>query len=61
VALNCWGRFDEMVGIANMLPDITPEARARLDAAMATIRPVDHMAQMAALMSKRDTLLALAG
>lgn len=61
VALNCWGRFEEMVGIANILPDIMPEARARLDAAMATIRPVDHVAQMAALMAKRDALLALAG
>ncbi|MFM7029420.1 MAG: beta-N-acetylhexosaminidase [Chakrabartia sp.] len=61
VALNCWGRFDEMVAIANLLPDITPEARARLDAAMATIRPVDHFERVAELSAKRDALLALAG
>lgn len=61
VALNCWGRFEEMVGIANLLPDITSEARARLDAAMGTIQPVTHFDQMAALMAKRDALLALAG
>ena len=60
VALNCWGRFDEMVAIADRLPDITPAARARLDAAMATIQPVTHFEQMAALMAKRDALLALA-
>ena len=60
VALNCWGRFDEMVAIANLLPEITSEARTRLDAAMATIRPVDHFDRIAALAEKRDALLALA-
>ncbi|RJT24865.1 glycoside hydrolase family 3 protein [Chakrabartia godavariana] len=60
VALNCWGRFDEMMAIAALLPDITPAARARLDAAMATIRPVDHVERIAALTEKRDALLALA-
>lgn len=60
IALNCWGRFDEMVAIANLLPEITADARARLDAAMATIRPVDHFDRIAALTDKRDALLALA-
>ncbi len=60
VALNCWGRFDEMVAIANLLPEITADARTRLDAAMATIRPVDHFDRIAALTEKRDALLALA-
>lgn len=60
VALNCWGRFDEMVAIADRLPDITPAARARLDAAMATIRPIDAVERIAALIAKRDQLLALA-
>lgn len=60
IALNCWGRFDEMVAIANLLPEITADARARLDAAMATIRPVDHFDRIAALTEKRDALLALA-
>ena len=61
VALNCWGRFDEMGAIANLLPDITPGARARLDAAMATCTPVYASNRMADLMAKRDALLALAG
>lgn len=61
VALNCWGRFDEMVAIAGLLPEITAEARARLDAAMATTCPVDGADRIAALVAKRDALLALAG
>ncbi len=60
VALNCWGRFDEMVAIANLLPEITADARTRLDAAMATIAPVDRFDRIAALSEKRDALLALA-
>ena len=60
IALNCWGRFDEMVAIANLLPEITADARTRLDTAMATIRPVDHFDRIAALTEKRDALLALA-
>jgi len=35
LALNCWARMDEMVGIANALPDISDVSRARLDRAMA--------------------------
>ena len=61
VALNCWGRFDEMVAIANLLPEITSGARARLDAAMATCTPVYRPDRIAELMAKRDALLALAG
>lgn len=61
LALNCWGRFDEMVEIANRLPDITATARKRLDRAMATISPVEFASeQLAALLDKRDQLLALA-
>ncbi len=60
IALNCWGRFDEMVAIANLLPEITADARTRLNAAMATIRPVDHFDRIAVLTEKRDALLALA-
>ncbi len=60
VALNCWGRFDEMVAIANLLPEITPDARTRLDAEMATIKPVAHFERIAELAAKRDALLALA-
>lgn len=61
LALNCWGRFDEMVTIVERLPDITVRARQKLDAAMATLQPVDFVQErLAELLAKRDTLLALA-
>jgi beta-N-acetylhexosaminidase len=60
IALNCWGRFDEMVAIAARLPDITDRARERLDDAMATIRPPSSFDRVTALIEKRDALLAMA-
>jgi beta-N-acetylhexosaminidase len=61
LALNCWGRFDEMVTIVERLPDITERARQRLNAAMATLQPVDFVQErLAELLAKRDALLALA-
>ena len=60
IALNCWGRMDEMVGIAEVLPEMTARGRERLTAAMATIAPVDDFAALPELIAKRDELLALA-
>lgn len=61
LALNCWGRFEEMVEIANRLPDITLRARERLDAAMASIKTVDFADErLGELLAKRDELLAFA-
>ena len=60
VALNCWGRMDEMVGIANALPEMTAIGHARLARAMATIAPVDDFAALFELIAKRDELLGLA-
>jgi beta-N-acetylhexosaminidase len=61
LALNCWGRFEEMVEIANRLPDITALARKRLDAAMASIKTVDFDDErLGELLAKRDELLAFA-
>ena len=63
LALNCWGRMDDMVGIAAALPAITPEASARLERALAPTTdfaappPGDQLA----LLEKRDRLLALTG
>jgi beta-N-acetylhexosaminidase len=62
LALNCWGRFDEMVEIANRLPDITAIARERLDRAMATVPRIAFANErLGELLAKRDELLALAG
>ena len=63
LALNCWARMDDMTGIAEALPAITPEAAARLERALA---PTTDFAgplpgDQAALLDKRDRLLALAG
>jgi beta-N-acetylhexosaminidase len=61
LALNCWGRFEEMVEIANRLPDITKRARERLDIAMSSVKPVAFADErLGELMAKRDELLALA-
>jgi beta-N-acetylhexosaminidase len=61
LALNCWGRFDEMVAIVELLPEITLRARERLDAAMASIKPLGFVEErLVELIAKRDQLLALA-
>ena len=62
LALNCWARMDDMIGIAAVLPTITDEAAARLARALAGthIAPADLAARHAALLAKRDALLALA-
>ncbi len=59
-ALNCWGRFDEMVEIAELLPEITGAALTRLDAAMATITPPETVQTIAECIARRDALLAYA-
>jgi beta-N-acetylhexosaminidase len=61
IALNCWGRFDEMVAIADKLPEITKAAKARLDRAMASAAPKFDAARLADMLNKRDQLLAIAG
>jgi beta-N-acetylhexosaminidase len=57
LALNCWGRMDEMIAIAGKVNAMTPRAQERLVAAMATIgAPVDTR-EIASLIAKRDALL----
>ncbi|UIJ47011.1 beta-N-acetylhexosaminidase [Sphingomonas cannabina] len=58
IVLDCWGRMDEMVDIADRLGDIAPESRARLDRAMASVSRPDG--DFGELIAKRDELLALA-
>jgi beta-N-acetylhexosaminidase len=59
IALNCWGRFDEMVAIAELLPEITETAKTRLDRAMAGSVLKFDADRLAHLLDKRDQLLAL--
>ena len=60
IALNCWGRMDEMVAIADILGEIGPEARRRLDDAMASRDSEGHETELAELLSRRDALMAAA-
>lgn len=60
LALNCWAKMDDMIGIANALPDITPQALDRLNRAMATIADSRADFDQAEMLAKRDSLLALA-
>ncbi len=61
IALNCWGRMDEMQSIAEKLPDISEKSRARLDAVMQGRTEPTATGQLADLLDKRDALLAQAG
>ncbi|WP_226637641.1 beta-N-acetylhexosaminidase [Novosphingobium profundi] len=58
IALNCWAKMDDMVGIAKVLPTITPEACARLERAMASCPEGAGTGDHAALIARREALLA---
>ena len=60
VVLDCWARMPEMVGIAGLIPDATPECVARLARAMATVAGAGESEPFTDLIAKRDALLALA-
>ena len=63
IALNCWAKMDDMVGIAQALPTMRGETAVRLELALAGTAdfssPVEIAAQ-AVLLDTRDRLLALA-
>ena len=59
VALNCSGRMDDMVAIAEALSDMRAESAARLAAAMSTVTPAYDFTAIPGLIAKRDELLAL--
>ncbi|MEJ5978675.1 beta-N-acetylhexosaminidase [Novosphingobium sp. PS1R-30] len=61
IALNCWARMDDMIGIARLLPTITTAAAGRLERALAATDPAKgELSRQAELLAKRDALLALA-
>jgi beta-N-acetylhexosaminidase len=60
IALNCWAKMDDMIGIAEQLPPITAAAAQRLERALAaTHAPSDATGRQAELLAKRDSLLQL--
>ena len=62
LALNCWAKMDDMIGIAERLPAMRANSAARLERALAGTAdfssPVEIAAQTA-LLDTRDRLLAL--
>jgi beta-N-acetylhexosaminidase len=59
-ALDCWGRFDEMVAIVEALDDMKAVSVERLERAMASVSAAEPVGDFAALVEKRDALLAYA-
>ena len=62
LALNCWAKPDDMIGIARALPTMSDASAARLARALAATQvPQDGTARQAELIATRDALLALVG
>ncbi len=60
IALNCWAKMDDMVGIAKALPALSHKGAQRLSTALnSTKTPQSPVSSQAELMAKRDALLAL--
>ena len=63
LALNCWAKMDDMIGIAEALLPISAVTAGRLERALAPTAPFDgptEMADQSMLLATRDRLLALA-
>lgn len=59
LALNCWARMGEMVGIAAALPEISATSRTRLDRAMTWASTVPDTEPLESLIARRDALLGV--
>ncbi|KTE20418.1 beta-hexosaminidase [Sphingopyxis sp. H050] len=60
IALNCWAKMDDMVGIAKALDPISTVSRARLEGAMDRISGKHDPREFGVLVDQRDALLAVA-
>jgi len=60
IALNCWAKMDDMVGIAAALPAMSAATAQRLERALAATGAGEEKDQ-AELVARRDSLLALTG
>lgn len=60
VALNCWAKMDDMVGIAQALPSMRDDSAARLARALGSVDLPGADGNHAALIARRDALLAQA-
>ncbi len=59
IALNCWAKMDDMMGIAARLPAMPGKTTARLERALEGTRLDGASGEQAALLARRDALLAL--
>ena len=59
LVLNCWARMDDMIAIANIAPAMREASSERLERAMNSCL-VAIEGDRAALLAKRDALLAIA-
>ena len=59
LALNCWGRMDDMTRICERLPTMAGKTAERLARALSFTRLDDAQGDQAELVAKRDALLAL--
>ncbi len=61
IALNCWAKMDDMIGIAERLAPMSEKTRQRLDNAMQTIAGAPgNNADFIELVTRRDELMAAA-
>ena len=60
LALNCWAKMDDMVGIAHALDPMGPASLARLEGAMDRIAGAHDPRAFDLLVDQRDALLAVA-
>ena len=60
IALNCWAKMDDMIGIAERLPVMPKATAARLDRALAGTGTTPE-GDKAQLLATRDSLLGLVG
>lgn len=63
IALNCWAKMDDMIGIAERLAPMSDRTRQRLDRAMATIagrEDTNSAEKLSSLLARRDELMAAA-
>ena len=59
IALNCWARMDDMIGIAERLPAIPSAGHERLTNALDRVKVGHNDTDRAQLIAKRDSLLEL--
>ena len=61
LVLNCWGKMDDMVGTAKVLPAISDQGRKRLDRAMAGAGKISDDTPRGELLAARSAFLDLMG